>query len=195
MIIPKMDILPAYQKGMGLIRSDIIGFVHDDVLCNDVDWHERVEAEFSDPNVALVGFGGGTGHGELDMYEGEFRIPSMVRVDFRSNLVDAERHGTRLTGSIDAAVLDGFAFFVRRNFMQEIGGWPVNTPISYFLYMEFLSCMVRRKGRKIRVVGVACEHLGGKTSGRNPHLHLDYEGEHRWLYEEFRDVLPARIRP
>lgn len=196
LIIPGMDILPAYQLAYKMTHGEIIGHTHDDTICNDPNWVERVEAEFADPQVALVGFGGATGHGELDMYtRGKFEIPSMVRIDFRSNLIDAERHGLRLTGSMNAAVLDGFAFFVRRTFLHLIGGWPLGTPISYFMYMEWLSCMARRHRRKIRVVGVACEHLGGKTSGRNPNLHLDYEGEHRWLYENFRDVFPARIEP
>ena len=194
-IVPFYSIIDAYEIGFRACQSDILGYVHDDVIVHSPEWRCRVIEEFDDPEVALVGFAGATGHCQSFLYARPFYIPNMVRIDFRSNLLDAEKHGTRLLGSMNAAVLDGLAFFVRRSFLEGVGGWPLGTPCNYFMYMEWLSCMVRRYGKKIRVVGVPCQHLGGKSSGLNSSFHPDYEGEHRYIYEEFRDVLPARVEP
>lgn len=46
---------------------------------------------------------------------------------------------------------------------------------------------------KIRMVGVSCDHLGGKSSGLKPDQVFDYDGEHKRLYEEFQDVFPAAV--
>jgi len=191
-----MGIIEAYQLGYdSLYNSSVIGYVHDDLICHEDGWQERVLEEFTDPYVAIVGFFGATGHGQPHMYQQPFHIPNMVRIDARSNLINAEQHGRRLTGSMNAAVLDGMALFVRNTFLTEIQGWIHPSPISYFMYTEWLCCMARRMGRKIRVVGVSVEHLGGRSSGVNPNLNLDYEAEHRYVYEEFRDVLPSKVNP
>lgn len=191
-----MDIVPAYQKMFeSLHDADVIGYVHDDLVCLEYGWQERVLAEFEDPHVALVGFAGAPGQGHPLMYQVPYHHASMGRVGFRSNMANAEIHGQRFSGSCNAAVLDGLAIFVRRNFLRDIGGWPTGTPVSYFMYAEWLCCMARRHGKKIRVAGVACDHLGGRSTGLNPNLNPDFEAEHRYIYEEFRDVLPARVQP
>jgi hypothetical protein len=194
LLIPRMSILPAYQKGLEMLSTDIIGYVHDDVLCEEEGWQERVRAEFEDQWVMLVGFAGGIGHGHERMYEVPFTPASMGRIGFCSNLRDAEVHGERFTGSKEGVILDGLAVFVRRESLLEIGGWPIDTPVSYFMYLEWLCCMARRHGQRIRIVGVACQHLGGRSTGLNPNLNPDFDAEHRYLYTNFRDVLPGRLR-
>ena len=75
--------------------------------------------------------------------------------------------------------------------MDRWGGWPVNEKIGYFMYSENLCCEVRRQVLRIRMVGVDCEHLGGKSSGTPlPH---SYEDEHLYFYEHNRDVMPAWV--
>ena len=125
------------------------------------------------------------------MYEVPFSIPNLVRRGFRSNLRDAERHGGRTSGEIDVSVLDGMALFVRRSVLDKWGGWPLLDPIGYFMYSENLCCEVRRQGLRIRMVGVDCEHLGGKSSGHD--LPYSYEEEHLWFWEHNRDVMPAWV--
>ena len=107
-----------------------------------------------------------------------------------SNMRDAEKHGRRFTGERDVAVLDGFALFVRRSVIDQWGGWP-KFGVSYFMYSEALCCEVRRLGQRIRLVGVDCEHLGGKSSGAE--LPYSYEEEHAYFYENNRDVMPYRV--
>jgi len=90
-------------------------------------------------------------------------------------------------------VLDGFALFVRRSILDKVGGWPVNEKYGYWLYSEWLCCETRRQGYRIRLVGVDCEHLGGKSSG---HIATSpsYEEAHHYLWENNRDMLPYRVK-
>lgn len=193
-LVPSLNIVDAYQHAFAHLRSDILGYVHDDLICHDQNWHERVMAEFT-RDVAVVGFAGAPGHGAADMYQGPFRIPSMGRIGMRSNLRDAEKHGARFTGSCNVAVLDGLAIFVRNDFLASIGGWPVTTPVDYYTYAEWLCCMARRHKRRIRLVGVDCDHLRSRSINLNPDFNPDPEAECRYIYEEFRDVLPERVEP
>ncbi len=195
LLIERKGILPAYQEAFEELQGyDTIAFFHDDLVCHEPQWLQRVEAEFRDPQVALVGFAGAPGHGHPRMYDQPYHHSSMGRVGFRSNFLNAEQHGARDRGACDVTVLDGVALIVRRRVLEEAGGWPLGTPISYFMYAEWLCCTVRRLGYRIRYVGVSCEHLGGRSTGLNPDLNPDFEGEHRYLYSEFRDVLPGEVK-
>jgi GT2 family glycosyltransferase len=104
----------------------------------------------------------------------------------------AEIHGGRFIGERDVAIGDGFALFVRRNILDKVGGWPVDKPVGYFMYSEWLCCEARRQGYRIRLVGVDCEHLGGKSSGYIPATD-NYDEAHKYFYENNRDVMPYRV--
>jgi hypothetical protein len=188
-----MRVVDAYQQIYQDSKEGVIGYLHDDLVCDEIDWDYRVMHEFLDPEVGLVGFGGATRHGSPDLYVKPFEISQLARGNFMSNMKDAEVHGERFRGERDVAVLDGMALFVRRELLDNIGGWPVNTPCDYFMYSEAICCQARRLGYRIRLVGVAVDHLGGKSTGLNKDFHPDYEGEHRWLAEEFKDVLPWAV--
>lgn len=191
--------LPAYQSGFKACSSyDIIAYIHDDVILHDEFWHEKVLKEFEDPAVGVVGFGGALGHGDPRMYKTPYDYRQLARREFMSNMRDAEAHGQRFAGSRDCAVLDGFAVIVRREVLDKVGGWPIQTPIGYACYDYWLCCMARRLGYRIRVVGVACDHLGGQTFvklgiGKDPKHWEQYVESHRYIYDEFKDVLPFEV--
>lgn len=191
--------LPAYQAGFKQCsRYPILAFFHDDLIINDPNWVDRVLAEFEDPQVGLVGFGGALGHGSPALYRDEYDYHQLGRSHFMSNMVDAEAHGERFTGSRDVAVLDGFALIVRREVLEKAGGWPLDTPVGYVAYDYWLSCMTRRLGYRIRLVGVPCQHLGGQTFvklgiGKDPKHWTQYLESHRYIYDEFRDCLPYEV--
>jgi hypothetical protein len=190
--------LPAYANGLETSHAEIIAYLHDDTIICDPDWVARVLAEFEDPNVGLVGFGGATAHGTGGIYRDPYDYRQLGRHGFASNMRDAENHGERFTGSRDVAVLDGFALIVRRKVLEDAGGWPLNTPIGYVCYDYWLSCMTRRLGSRIRLVGVACDHLGGQTfvkmgKGDDPKHWQQYIDSHRYIYDEFKDVLPHGV--
>lgn len=192
--------LPAYQKGFEQTEGyDILAFIHDDVRIETPNWVFPIACEFAmDPNVGLIGFGGGTGHGQAGLYRDPYDYKQLARSNFLSNMVDAENHGKRFTGSCDAAVLDGFVLIVRREILEKAGGWPLNTPIGYASYDYWLSCMTRRMGYRIRIVGVPCQHLGGQTFvklgiGKDPKHWEQFLDSHRYIYDEFKDVLPYEV--
>jgi cellulose synthase/poly-beta-1,6-N-acetylglucosamine synthase-like glycosyltransferase len=195
----KAGMLPAYQYGYKLAEDfDVLAYLHDDTIINDPKWYNRVLKEFEDPKVGLVGFGGALGHGTSGLYKIPYAYQQLARTCFMSNMVDAENHGVRFEGSHDVAVLDGFALIVRREVLEKAGGWPLNTPIGYVCYDYWLSCMTRRLGYRIRLVGIPCQHLGGQTfvklgMGRDEKHWKQYIDSHRYIYDEFKDVLPYEV--
>jgi hypothetical protein len=190
-IVKNKSVLEAFQEIYENTTEPIIASPHDDLMIYERGWDLRILKEFEDPTVGLVGVAGGLGHGLPQMYKEPFHIPNLIRRDFISNMRDAEKHGHRFTGETDVAVLDGLALFVRRSVLSKWGGWPVGKTVSYFMYSEALCCEVRRQGLRIRLVGIDCLHLGGKSSGvALPH---SYEEEHRYFYETNRDVMPYYV--
>jgi hypothetical protein len=207
--------LPAYQRGFmvtahdfdsGYYAADILAYLHDDLLIHDTDWISRVLKEFEDPQVGLVGFGGALGHGSPSLYREPYDYHQLGRSDFLSNMSDAEKHGKRFTGSCDVAVLDGFALIVRREVLEKAGGWNAaiellsnsnsNEPLHH-CYDYWLSCITRRLGYRIRLVGIGCTHKGGSTYvklgvGKRESNWLQFLEAHSRIYDHFKDVLPAR---
>lgn len=186
-------VLPAYQQGLEQSTSDILAYIHDDVRINE-PWN-RAMIEFSDPTVGLVGFGGALQHGTNDLYKVPYHYTQLGRGTYLSNTEDAEVHGQRFTRACDVAVLDGFCLIVRRDILLKAGGWPLNTPIGYSLYDYWLSCETHRQGYRIRLVGVDCYHLGGQTAVKLQKAAGEgdsHEQAHRWIYDNYRDVLPWR---
>jgi len=194
----RKGMLPAYQRALDkTYEYDILAFLHDDLIIHDPEWASKVLAEFRDPRVGLVGFGGALGHGSPELYKVPYDYHQRGRSQFLSNMDDAEIHGKRFTGSCDVAVLDGFALIVRRQILEKAGGWPV-TQLGYVGYDYWLSCMTRRLGYRIRLVGVSCAHLGGRTFvklglGQGPEHWAQFLAAHEYIYNEFKDVLPFHV--
>ena len=191
--------LRAYQEGFeDTADYDVIAFLHDDTIIHDPDWVQRALKEFEDPKVGLVGFGGATGWGDPAIYQKPYEYQQLARSNFLSNMTDAENHGKRFTGSCDVAVLDGFALIFRRTFLEEMGGWKLDPSISYIGY-DYAACLAAHKlGWKIRLVGVACQHLGGQTFvklgiGKDPKHWQQYLDAHATIYQQGRGILPVRV--
>lgn len=191
-IAPNMPIPQCFDAIYHSTSEPIISYIHDDVMIYEQGWDVRVLRQFEDPSVGLVGFGGALGHGTPNLYQVPYHLPNLARQQFMSNMRSAEVHGARFTGERDVAVLDGFALFVRRSVLDKWGGWPEQKGVGYFMYAENLACEVHRQGLRIRLVGVECQHLGGKTVGIVP-LDDDYQEAHAYFYEHNRDVMPYRV--
>lgn len=198
-----LGVIGSYQRLYLDTDQDIIAYLHDDVICREQDWDERVLEEFADPSVGVVGFGGALHHGASTLYKTPYRLQQLARSQYRSNVDDAETHGERFSGACDVAVVDGFAIVVRRALLDRIGGWPVLRYPPHHNYDYFICCAAHRCGYRVRLVGVRCHHLGGRTAlspdynkwvagsswGSDAAMH---EAGHRLIYDEFRDVLPWR---
>ena len=188
--------LQGYERGWREAAKDgcdILAFFHDDTILKEEGWVGRVLREFESPDVGLVGFGGALVHGSPDLYKRPYEHTQLGRSYYLSNVDDAEVHGARFTGSNDVAVLDGFSLIVRRDVLDRAGGWPVAT-LGYLGYDYWASCMVHRLGYRCRVVGARCHHLGGRTAvalkKNQDESGEAYHAAHRYIYDEFRDVLP-----
>ncbi len=200
-----IGLVGAYQKLYEDQREahEVIAFSHDDVTIHE-PWAQAIAHEFHmDPKVAIVGLGGAKGIGVADIYKTPYQIQQLQRIEYRSNQTDYEIHGARETGACDVAVVDGFFMAVRTSFLDQIGGWKW-FPHRFHMYDVALCLMAHRHGWKVRIVGVNCTHWGGGTSttadyvqdcrDRGTSVEREHTEPHTWCYNEFRDMLPLRIK-
>ncbi len=183
--------------------APIIAHLHSDVEIFEQGWDERVLAEFADPKVGVVGFGGAAQLGHDDLFKTPYHLQQLARYNYASNTSDAEAHGERFAGAKDVAVLDGFALIVRRALLDKAGGWPVKE-LPFHMYDAWLAGVAREHGYRTRLVGIQSRHWGGQTAttpeyqqwslgklGKPDHqVHTD---AHTYVYSRFRKVLPICV--
>lgn len=182
-------LIDAYQDIYENTTAEIIGYVHNDVKVLSDAWDYQVLKEFEDDKVGMVAFFGAKWHCKPNLYADPFQIPNMVRGDCYTNM-RTQGHGNKFDKPIDVSVVDGYSIFVRREILDKTGGW--NPQATYFMFAEWLSCETRRQGYRIRVVPIDHDHLGGRTS-TTVQISDDFEKAHRFIAENYKDVLPARV--
>lgn len=203
-------LVPALQECYESTHEPVLAYIHDDVQIFEPGWDLRVLKEFEDESVGLVGLGGALGHGRPELYRVPYHLPDLARQNFLSNMRSWQQHGGRETGARDVAVIDGFAGFVRRSVLDRwrhgveeaeqdftrfvTTGFPFGVPVGYYMVWENLCCEVRRQGYKIRLVGIDCEHIGGRTSVMHGAVDSNYEEEHKYFYDQNRDMMPYRVK-
>lgn len=196
--------LPMAQWALEDCGADILGILHDDLLIHERGWHLRVLNEFEDESVMAVGFGGATELGHEDIYKLPYDYRQLARGGYRSNDVEAEAHGIRFSGAQNVAVLDSFALFIRRADINQVGGWPVAYLAPSHCGDLWLGLTAARLGKRTRVVGVSCQHFSGGRGAAYPAWIAQTKWQsdenchriaHRLVYDQFRDVLPLRIKP
>lgn len=185
-----------------LACEDIIGYCHSDLIVHEDGWAQRVLKEFEWPTTAVVGFVGATRLGADDIYRVPYDYRQLARGDVWSNLTDAEAHGQRTTGTRAVAVLDSCAIFVRRSFLQRVGGWPIGRlPNTSHCSDLWVCATAHRLGRQVRMVGVSVTHASGGKGDAGSRW-LDKRGgdtfchreAHKATYDLLRGVLPLRVR-
>lgn len=196
-----LGVVGSYQKIYKESDEDLLAYFHDDVVVYERGWDQRVLQAFEDEQVGVVGFGGALWHGTDGLYKVPYRLQQLARFHYYSNTRDAETHGERFTGERDVAVLDGFVLIVRRRLLDRCGGWP-DVAGGFHCYDYAICALAHRYGYRVRLVGVDCHHLGGRTStteeyqewakGRGVSDAEAHEKSHRWFYDEFKDVMPWR---
>lgn len=117
-----LGVVPAFAIGVQKALEDgaeIIACLHDDLLIEQSGWDQVVRDVFQkESQVGLVGFGGGTGLADENIYQVPYNPMQLARKDFVSNMRDAEAHGRRVTHPMRVACLDGFSQIGRREFWQ-----------------------------------------------------------------------------
>lgn len=182
--------------------EDILCYLHDDVEILDPAWDVRVKTVFREhPDVGLAGFACALGLGEDMIYKVPYVLQQVGRHTFGSNMVDAELHGFRTTSDMEAASPDGFSMILRRSLLDKVCGWDY-FPYLHHTYDYAIACLARRHGYKCWLIACSVRHWGGKTSLTEIHRKTaeQYGGDdqvhkdgHRWLYDNFRDVLPFKV--
>lgn len=194
----------AYNRLLVNSESEFTVFLHDDVTIHDMDWTIRVETLFNQhPDCMVVGLGGATGLGHPDIYKKPYDIWQMARRGYVSNQTDWQTHGGREQGERGVAVVDAFFIAVRTAWLKQIGGWPVEH-LSHHCLDLWICLEAARRGKEVRMVGAECTHHGGGTSTKPVYeqaawlqggsLASDHQEPHRWLYDEYRDVLPLEVK-
>lgn len=192
----------AYQRLLEESRADILVLIHDDVTIHDPDWLARVLQLFERAETVAVGLGGARALGNRDLYRKPFNIWNLARRGYASNQTDAETHGARISGTRRVAVLDAFVMAIRTDFLRARSGWPVDHLTHHCLDL-WLACEAARAMKEIWMVGVSCTHHGGGSSTapayakagwlQGQSMESDHILPHRWLWTEYRDVLPVEI--
>jgi hypothetical protein len=191
-----------YQALLNACKKDIIMYVHDDVEIFDSTWVDKIMGIMGSPAVVAVGLGGATSLGNKDLYRKPYDISNMARGGYGSNQRDAEIHGERVKKRRLVVVLDAFFMAVKAEWLRSIDGWPVENLTHHCLDL-WLACEAAGGGHETWTVPVDCMHYGGGTSTKPAYaeakwlkggtLESDHQEPHKWLYENYRDVLPISI--
>ena len=200
----KLTPCQAYQRILDRTNADVLVMVHDDVEVYDPNWLARIMALFENPKCVVAGLGGATSLGRPNLYKQKYRIENMARGGYASNQRDAETHGERFTGDRRVAVLDAFFMAVRVDWLRAIGGWPVEH-LTHHGTDLYLGCMAARTEKEVHMSGIDVSHWGGGTSTKPAYMKADWlqggsmesdhQAPHRFLFNEFSDVLPIEVRP
>ena len=187
---------------------DVIACLHDDLRIDEDGWDAKVVRAFErHPEVGLLGFGGAIGLGAADIYRTPYDPMQLARVGFRSNLVDAEAHGSRSLLPEKVACLDGFSQIGRRAFYEQVHPWRtlVDAGFIHHFYDGALGCLAKRAGWEVFYLPIRCQHFGGQTAVGDQAYHAwaarqinggdrgFWEKSHRLGYDLFQDVLPLRV--
>lgn len=186
--------------------NDVLCYIHDDLIIHESGWDQRVHDIFQrDTRCGLVGFGGATSYGTPDIYRSPYALHQMNRQDFWSNMDAAETHGKRTTVNRPIVYADGYALLIKRELLDKIGGWA-GFPFVHHGYDTFIACQARRHGYTTWLAPVNISHgEGGWGAGSRKHPRytalVDPQGgdvavhaaAHKWLYTEFKDVLPLKL--
>jgi hypothetical protein len=224
-IAGEMGVVPAFAKGIDralALGAEVIACLHDDVLIEEDGWDLKVLDHFdAHPASGLCGFGGGRGLADAEIYQKPYETHQLARVDFISNMRNAEDHGTRARSPQRVACLDGFSQIstrefwcgrvrggvehptvpIDKNIMQVMFDWG----ITHHAYDSALGCWAKRLGWEVWMLPVKCHHFGGRTAVGDPRYAEWAEtvvpgGDatfhtlaHQIVYEQFRNELPIRV--
>lgn len=156
--------------------AEPVAVFHSDLFVWEPGWDARVEEAFrADPALGLVGFVGARG-----IARGGGRHVTMLNFQARRpGCSPAEWHGNRVSGLEPAACVDGCAMVFRAAGLEEFWSQDADWPPHHF-YDKELSCRVLAGGRRVAVMGIACDHMGGQTASHERKYH---DLARRWCLE------------
>ncbi len=208
-----------YQVLLEGCDADVIIYIHDDVTIHDANWTASVMALFDNPQCVAVGLGGATALGHPDLYKRPYSIWNLARFGYVSNQTDWQVHGGHETDSKRVATIEQFFMAIRTDWLRTRRtlkphregidgvmdyemGWPTSR-LTHHMLDGWLACEAALDNKEIWMVGVGVLHSGGGTSTKPAYaeakwlkggsMETDHTEPHRWLYDNYRDVLPIRV--
>jgi GT2 family glycosyltransferase len=163
-----IGVYPTFWWGKDIASGDVLAYLHSDLIVAEPGWDRRVLQEFEGSSrLGLLGF---VGSNEIDHAGGRGlgTASNFLGGTYTDGVCDwtgspAEVHGRRLTGTMQAAVVDGCAMIFRREALEEISQRPDFPP--HHFYDRLLSCEVRERGYNVAVIGIGCDHISNQTAG------------------------------
>lgn len=153
--------LPALRKVLPHIETELVAFMHNDVLIHETAWDIVVWDAFRDrPNLGLAGFFGAKGV-----------APNGGRVGSKSRMI-GKRWGTawNLHGGflekdevMPSTVLDSLCMIFRTEYLQKLGipeEWPPHHWFDRLFGVQFI-----KAGYDVATIGIDFDHRGGSSSG------------------------------
>lgn len=199
------------QKAARRWGYDVLAFLHDDVQLDfyPESWNADIYGLlYERSRCGLLGFGGSLGFATDDIYRAPYDYRQLARVDFISNMREAESHGRRVRVATQVAALDGFSLVVTREFYEASGGWEscLRDGVPFHMYDAWISCRAAELGFETWMLPLRCHHEGGQTSVTMQERYAEvvrrlgyasaedlYAKGHKAVYKRFVSVLPIRL--
>lgn len=185
--------------------AEAVVCLHDDVEITEAGWAQRVREHLA-AGVRFAGFGGSTGIGAGDLYRTPYEPSQLGRLDFYSNLREAEVHGGRVQAARPCVYFDGFCQIGTADWFRAAWQWLAQSGVKHHAYDGILAALAARAGvQPGTLIPVACHHYSGQTAIACQDYRQWAEREtaagdfglwraaHDLWYEQFRDVMPLRL--
>lgn len=188
--LENIGVLPSFKQAFDKTDSDIICFIHSDVLLHTPDWVNKVEQMFSEvPKLGLAGIFGAVGVGE-----------NGGRIRSQSNMLGKEwgkcecheiawqHHSEHLEGYAPAAILDGVGMF----FSREAANSLIETDMfdswraPHHFYDRIIPLKLIDKGFKVATIGLGFDHWSGATANSSEKY---TKSGAKWLTDNGYDIL------
>jgi len=164
----------ALLQVLDMAASDIILWMHNDVLIHEQRWDTRILIHFNvDPMLGIAGFFGAPG-----VAENGGRIGSMGNMLGKVWGTPQEAHGQRMTSIYPAAVFDSLAIIIRRSIFQNLPIDHDDVPPHHW-NDRILPLLFIQHGYHAATIGIAFDHHGGVSSLGSKYLEL----AERWSRE------------
>jgi glycosyltransferase involved in cell wall biosynthesis len=161
-------VLATFKQSFENTDSDIICFIHNDVLIHEVDWVSRVINAFeSTPKLGLAGIFGAVGVGDNG---GRVRSQSkMLGLEWGNcecHSVAWKHHSEYLDGLSPATILDGVGMFFSREAANSLLATDMfdSWRAPHHFYDRIIPLKLIDKGFKVATIGLGFDHWSGATA-------------------------------
>jgi glycosyltransferase involved in cell wall biosynthesis len=179
-----LGVIQSFRQGARAASSDIVCFIHSDVLLQEKQWEKKIEHYFdNDPRLGLAGLLGGDGvffNGGREHVVSNMQGLEWGKCDCHD--VVANHHGVQMTEISPAIVLDGVGLFFRKecliNIMTKTTALDPKVRAPHHWYDRNLTLNAAALGWHTAVIGIGFDHWSGATANTSEKYHVTAE---EWL--------------